>query len=575
MLSFIELFIRQFLLDVTGKIRIWDTTQAEHPLKVELQPLSGTIKDIAWTADSQRIAVGGEGREKFCHAFLWDTGASVGDLMGHDKTVNSVDFRPNRPFRLATGSEDRSANFYEGPPFKLKKMLKDAKNFMNCVRFAPDGSVLAAATQDGHIFLYDGPTGDLKCEAVSAKGQAHTGGIYAIAFSPDSKHILSASGDKTAKVFDSSSGNLVAEFICGKTVDDMVVGCLWQAPNTIIVTSLAGYLYYLEMEGDKLIVKKTVKGHNKPISSLTSFISGGKLFYATGSSDGKNGFWDATTGECWLAQESGHANNVMVQSLAVLGNNGNNVRIASVGTDDTLRFIDFNPESHEVTFCNADTCKLESQPTSVSAFPASSNFAVAVACMNHLVIARQSNKLAVIDAKPFGGNFKAVSVHCNGSELAVGMSNNRVRVFTVEGIDGGAVTLTEKTLDSATTTHTGPITSIAYSPDGRYLAASDQQRRVRLYDVENGYKLLIRDEWCHSNASVTDVAWSPDSKKIAASSVDTSITIYTVEPASARISTSQIRGAHPMAPVTGLTWPTADGLVSVGQDACLRVWTPK
>ena len=50
--------------DVSGKIRIWDTTQKEHLLKYEYQPLSGAIKDIAWSPDSKRIAVAGEGREK-------------------------------------------------------------------------------------------------------------------------------------------------------------------------------------------------------------------------------------------------------------------------------------------------------------------------------------------------------------------------------------------------------------------------------------------------------------------------------------------------------------------------------
>ena len=50
--------------DSSGKIRIWDTTQAEHILKYEYQPISGVIKDIVWSPDSKRIAVCGEGREK-------------------------------------------------------------------------------------------------------------------------------------------------------------------------------------------------------------------------------------------------------------------------------------------------------------------------------------------------------------------------------------------------------------------------------------------------------------------------------------------------------------------------------
>lgn len=52
-------------LDASGKVRIWDTTQKEHILKYEYTPFAGTVKDIAWSEDSKRIAVVGEGREKW------------------------------------------------------------------------------------------------------------------------------------------------------------------------------------------------------------------------------------------------------------------------------------------------------------------------------------------------------------------------------------------------------------------------------------------------------------------------------------------------------------------------------
>lgn len=58
------------MTDVSGKLRIWDTTQKEHLLKYEYQPFAGKIKDIAWTEDSKRIAVVGEGREKWGGFFV-------------------------------------------------------------------------------------------------------------------------------------------------------------------------------------------------------------------------------------------------------------------------------------------------------------------------------------------------------------------------------------------------------------------------------------------------------------------------------------------------------------------------
>ena len=50
--------------DVIGNVRIWDTTQKEHILKIELKVISGPITDIQWSEDSKRVVAVGEGKEK-------------------------------------------------------------------------------------------------------------------------------------------------------------------------------------------------------------------------------------------------------------------------------------------------------------------------------------------------------------------------------------------------------------------------------------------------------------------------------------------------------------------------------
>lgn len=44
----------------------------------------------------------------------------MGDFDGHSRRVLSCEFKPTRPFRIATCGEDFLVNFYEGPPFKFK-----------------------------------------------------------------------------------------------------------------------------------------------------------------------------------------------------------------------------------------------------------------------------------------------------------------------------------------------------------------------------------------------------------------------------------------------------------------------
>nr|CAI5833200.1 unnamed protein product [Callosobruchus analis] len=88
----------------------------EHILKNEFHPFGGPIKDIAWSPDNQRMVVVGEGRERFGHVFMSETGTSVGEISGQSKPINSCDFRPARPFRIITGSEDNTIAIFEGPP---------------------------------------------------------------------------------------------------------------------------------------------------------------------------------------------------------------------------------------------------------------------------------------------------------------------------------------------------------------------------------------------------------------------------------------------------------------------------
>lgn len=75
------------------------------------------------------MVVVGEGRERFGHVFMSETGTSVGEISGQSKPINSCDFRPARPFRIITGSEDNTIAVFEGPPFKFKmtKQVSESK----------------------------------------------------------------------------------------------------------------------------------------------------------------------------------------------------------------------------------------------------------------------------------------------------------------------------------------------------------------------------------------------------------------------------------------------------------------
>lgn len=51
-----------------------------------------------------------------------------------------------------TASEDTRTIFYQGPPFKMDHSNNEQHtNFINCVRFSPDGSKIATCSSDKKV----------------------------------------------------------------------------------------------------------------------------------------------------------------------------------------------------------------------------------------------------------------------------------------------------------------------------------------------------------------------------------------------------------------------------------------
>lgn len=101
--------------DASGVVRIWACDNPDQILKLETPMLGGKVLDIAWSGDGQRVVAVGEGRESFAKVIMWDSGNTVGDMPGHSKQINSVAFKPSRPFRIVTGGEDTKVPLLQTP----------------------------------------------------------------------------------------------------------------------------------------------------------------------------------------------------------------------------------------------------------------------------------------------------------------------------------------------------------------------------------------------------------------------------------------------------------------------------
>ncbi|KAL1122926.1 hypothetical protein AAG570_003251, partial [Ranatra chinensis] len=523
--------------DQSGKVRIWDTVNKEHLMKNEFQPIGGPVKDICWSPDNQRMVVVGEGRERFGHVFMSETGTSVGEISGQSKPINSCDFRPTRPFRIVTASEDNTIAVFEGPPFKFKmtKQVSDHTRFVQAVRYSPSGSHFASAGFDGKVFLYDGATSDLVCEMGSP---AHNGGVYAVGWKPDGTQLLTASGDKTCKLWDVETKKVVSEFVMGTQVEDQQVSCLWQGPHLLTV-SLSGFISYLDVNNPEKPIR-VVKGHNKPITVLT--LSPDRKTIYTGSHDGFITSWCAETGHTERIEGTGHGNQMN-------GMRAEGGFLYTCGIDDSLKQVDMEKGAY-----TGVDIKLGAQPRGMDI----KGDTTVTGTVKEVIVCQNNRKVSGL---PVTYEPSCVSIHREEPFVAVGGAlDYKVHIYTLSG-----ASLAEKT----TCDHLGAITDCSFSPDGQYLVACDANRKVILYRVPD-FQLAHNKEWGFHNARVNCVAWSPDSKQVASGSLDTTIIIWSVAfPAKHTI----IKNAHPQSQITRLVWLDDETLISVGQDCNTKIWT--
>ncbi|CAI0547803.1 unnamed protein product [Linum tenue] len=529
--------------DTSGTVRIWGVHNG-FVLHNEFRVLSGRIDDLQWSPDQLRIVVSGDGKGKsFVRAFVWDSGSTVGEFDGHSKRVLSCAFKPTRPFRIVSCGEDFVVNFYEGPPFKFMLSHRQHSNFVNCVRFSPDGSKCITVSSDKKGLVYNGKTGEIIGEL--SHENAHTGSIYAVSWSPDSKRVLTASADKSAKVWEISedgTGTVVKTLTCPGSggVEDMLVGCLWLNDH-IIVVSLSGAInLFSASDLDKAPV--LLSGHMKNVTALTLLENEQKTIL-TSSYDGQLIKWIQGIGyACRLQRGS----NSQIKCLAAAKD-----EIMTSGFDNKVHRMALQGDE-----CGAvEAVDVGSQPLGLCLAMNSPGLALVSTEAAAILL----NGLKVVSTTKLNFAATVCAITPDGSEAIIGGNDGKLHVYSVSGDSLTEEAVLEK--------HRGAVNVIRYSPDLSMFASADLNREAVVWD-RSSREVKLNNMLYHT-ARINCLAWSPNSTFVATGSLDTCVIIYEIgQPVSNRIT---IKLAH-LGGVYGLAFTDDCTVVSSGEDAFVRVW---
>lgn len=361
--------------------------------------------------------------------------------------------------------------------------------------YSPDGNYIITASWDKTAKIWDALTGTLLMTL-----QGHSENLCSAAYSHDGKFIVTASWDRTAKVWDSSTGTLLRT-ITGHS--DTVRFATFSPNGKFIITASCDKTAKVwdALTGSLLL---SLDGHIDSV--LSAIYSPDGNYIITASTDSTSKIWDASNG-LLLRTLKGHKNAVTAVAYSpdgkhiVTGSSDNTAKVWNASTGLLLKTL----EEQEGTVISA-TYSPNGKYVVVASNKIEENNSV-----TKIYNASTGKLLRTLARDTY--NITSVNYSLDGKHIITTSDDNTAKIW--DALTGSL----QIVLDGRTKI----VTSATYSPDGKHFITSSCDRTAKIFEASTGslLKFLIgHDDY------VTSANYSPDCKYIVTASCDKTAKVW-------------------------------------------------
>jgi WD40 repeat protein len=543
-----------------GTVRVWDAVDGGVQAVIAIGP-DDWASDVAFSPDGTMLAAACDDSES---VRLWEprTGRALATFdIGADAT--SVAFSPDGRL-LAVGSWSDTVDLWEVASGTVAGALEGHESAVKDVAFSPDGRLLATACLDGKTRIWDvaGGTGRtvLAITVLANPGlTGHDKGVTAVAFAPDGGLLATASEDGTVRIWD--TGGWAVRLTLAHPGHELSEVAF--SPDGSWIAAKSGEAVLL-WDTATWAVHATVNGSGADGMALCVSADGRLL--ATACADRTVRIWDTATGTARTVADPGLVD--APGALPLLEFTADRTGLLTVSGDGMVRHLDIAAGGVPAAGAAGTAANERPRGPALAVSPGGELLATTTEDGPESGTVRTwdtatGTLCAVIDAADawadpddvYERRVPEAAFSPDGAFLAT--TSMLGRAFIWDAASGAPhATLTGHDRGWA-------VTAVAFCPDGTLLATGSMDWTARIWDARDG--TLRTTLTCEE--TVYTVAFSPEGALLATVSADRTIWIWDLATAAAR---TVIRSADWVSSVAFL--PGGRYLATATDTGTARIW---